>query len=121
MGSESHYTSSNMGGIKRGDGAETGDLEAQPTVPIEKMGSSKHKPPREAGPEGINTADPNVVTAQDALTALDPGNTIEQLTVKDATNPSLGLTNIAGKPPEDPYPDTRETRTNEESGAPPHR
>ena len=121
MGTESHYTSSNMGGIKRGDGVETGDLEAQPTFPVDKVGAPKHKPQTEPGPEGVDTTNTGVLSAASGVTALDPGNVLEQLTVKDATDPSLGLTNVPGKHAEDPYADTGETRTGEEAGIPPQR
>jgi hypothetical protein len=83
MGTESNYTSPNTGGIKRGDSAETGDLEARPT------------PKKDLTVEGLGNP-------------LDPGNVLEDLSIKDAESPSLGLTNIAGRPPEDPIADNRE-------------
>jgi hypothetical protein len=86
--STSHYTSANLGGIKRGDSEETGDLEARPTEKSD----------------------------QD----LQPDEGLDELTVKDASDPSLDLTNIGEVPPEDWAANTGPTRTNEEA-APSHK
>jgi hypothetical protein len=111
MGSESHYTSPNTSGIKRGDGEETGDLEARPTASVDKAGSGKHKSKPDAGPEGVITADPSALgtpRGNTAGTTLEPDSVLEELTVKDAMDPSLGLTNVPGHPPEDPIADENE-------------
>jgi len=79
MGTESRYTSPNTGGIKRGDSAETGDLEARPT------------PDGDLNEEGLDSTD-----------------VLEDLEVKPADDPSLGITNIGAIPPDDPIADDRE-------------
>jgi hypothetical protein len=71
----------NDGGIKRGDRADTGDLEAN-------VFPDKHRD----------------LTADGAL---------EELQVRDAHDPSLGLTNIDDIPPADWAADTGPTRTGE--------
>jgi hypothetical protein len=76
-----YYTAANQGGIKRGDSAETGDLEAQPSE-----------------------------TADNA----DPEEELDELTVKDADDPDLGLTDIGDIPADDWAADTGPTRTGEE-------
>jgi hypothetical protein len=82
--SSSNYTSANLGGIKRGDGDETGDLAARP------MATSKPKKPADSDLEG--------------------------LTVMDADDPDLGLTDIGDIPPDDWAADTGPTRSAEEAG-----
>jgi hypothetical protein len=42
MGTESNYTSASAGGIKRGDRADTGDLEARPNDGVSRAGSGVH-------------------------------------------------------------------------------
>jgi hypothetical protein len=83
--SSSNYTSPNLGGIKRGDSDETGDLAARP------MAKSKAKPPADSD--------------------------LEDLTVMDADDPDLGLTDIGDVPAEDWAADTGPTRSNEEIAA----
>lgn len=71
----------NDGGIKRGDRADTGDLEA-------KVQPNRHRD----------------LTADGAL---------EELNVRDAHDPSLGMTNIGDVPPDDWAADTGPTQTGE--------
>ncbi len=82
--SSSNYTAPNLGGIKRGDSDETGDLAARP------MATSKGKRPVDSDLEG--------------------------LTVMDADDPDLGLTDIGDIPPDDWAADTGPTRSAEEAG-----
>ena len=109
--STSHYTSANLGGIKRGDSEETGDLEARPTEKSDRAGSG-------AGPNV--TGDPSALGASRGPLDLEPDEGLDELTVKDASVPSLELTNIGEVPPEDWAADTGPTRTNEEA-APSHK
>src|ERR1700679_491128 len=83
--SSSNYTSPNQGGIKRGDRAETGDLEARPSE-----------------------------TADNAVSDATSGDELDQLTVKDVDDPDLGLTDIGDVPAEDWAADTGPTRSAEE-------
>ena len=53
MGQESYYTSSNTGGIKRGDSAETGDLQAQP----DELFKKKQKKAEDESPEDLTILD----------------------------------------------------------------
>ena len=81
--SSSHFTSPNVGGIKRGDSEETGDLEARQD---------------EAAANASGSGDPE----------------LDDLTVLDADDPELGLTNIGEVPPDDWAADTGPTVTSEE-------
>ena len=119
MGTESHYTSANTGGIKRGDSAETGDLEAKPTETVTRAGSGA-RGGYAGGGEGQVTADPSALGAQRGPVALDPDNILEDLTVKDADDPSLGLTDTEDEPADDWAADTGPTRSTE-SEAPSHK
>jgi hypothetical protein len=80
--SSSNYTSPNLGGIKRGDSEETGDLAARP------MAKSKGRKPADGE--------------------------LGDLTVMDADDPDLGLTDIGDVPPDDWAANTGPTRTAEE-------
>ena len=95
----------NDGGIKRGDRADTGDLEAEPTEGIGSEGS------------GTGTADPGIET-YDEFGSPDEeptsGANIDDLTVHAPEDGTLGLTNIGNKPPEDWAADTGPTHTGEE-------
>jgi len=115
MGSESHYTSSNLGGIKRGDGADTGDLEAAPTESSDRTGSGKRKTT-----VAHVTGDASALGRKRGMTPLEPDNVLDDLTVKDVTDASLGLTNTPEKPAEDQDADSGPTRS-EESEAPSRR
>ena len=70
------YCGPNDGGVKRGDGAETGDNEARPT-------------------------------------AHEEISEMEDLTILGKDDPALGLTNVAGVPPEDWAADTGATQVPE--------
>ncbi|HYZ84282.1 MAG TPA: hypothetical protein VE621_07755 [Bryobacteraceae bacterium] len=82
----------NDGGVKRGDRADTGDLTAIP------KGGRK-------SPEAGGALDPNNPFPEGGL---------EDLTFKEATDPTLGLTNIGTKEAEDWAADTGPTRSAEE-------
>jgi hypothetical protein len=91
--SSSNYTDANLGGIKRGDSAETGDLEARPDETADNAESLTSEVP------------------------LDIGDELGELTIMDADNPDLGLTDIGEVPAEDWAADTGPTRTTEEAAA----
>jgi hypothetical protein len=113
----------NDGGIKRGDRADTGDLEARPTDGVSEGGSGVQG-------EGSDTGNPTA--AADALggsrsvgegvpsgipeegLAFDETGDLGDLTVLEATDPSLGLTNIGDVPPDDWAADTGPTHSGEE-------
>lgn len=105
----------NEGGIRRGDRADTGDLEARPTEGVGRAGSGV--------PGGAGGANGNPTAATDALDApLDNGlaeiggdSDLEDLTVHNASDPELGLTNIGEVPAGDWAADTGATRTGESS------
>jgi hypothetical protein len=104
--SSSHYTSSNLGGIKRGDSAETGDLEARSTETADRAGS---------GAGAKVTGDPSALGVSRGMTPLKTGDTdLDDLTVKDASDPDLGLTDIGDASPDDWAADTGPTHTGEE-------
>lgn len=105
MGQESHYTSSNLGGIKRGDSAETGDLEADVTPNADRGGSANG---------AMVTGDASALGISRGRTPLSPGgNDLDDLTVMDADDPALGLTNIGDVPPDDWAADTGPTVSGE--------
>lgn len=105
MGQESNYTSANTGGIKRGDSAETGDLKAKPTDKSDRAGS---------GAGAHVTGDPSALGPSRGRTPLHAdGNDLDDLTVMDADDPALGLTNIGDVPPEDWAADTGPTHSGE--------
>jgi hypothetical protein len=104
----------NDGGIKRGDRADTGDLEANPTETVSRGGSVASR----SGTGANTTADPSALTGgpgSNAGTAVDmSGDTIlDDLTVKDAEDPTLGLTNIGDVPAEDWAADAGPGQTDE--------
>ncbi len=119
MGTSSHYTSANLGGVKRGDSEETGDLEAQPTETADRAGSGGvGKKPAE---EGVVTGDPSALGVSRGPMYLHPdGNDLDDLTVMDASDPALGLTNIGDIPADDWAADTGPTHSAEEE-APSHK
>ena len=82
----SYSCGANDGGVKRGDRAETGDEEARPTA-------------------GAEPEDEGASLGQSDL---------DDLAILDADDPSLGLTDIAGVPPEDWAANTGPTRSAEE-------
>jgi hypothetical protein len=102
----SNYTSASTGGIKRGDSAETGDLEARPTQSADRAGS---------GSGATVTGDPSALGPSRGQTPLNTGDTdLDELTVKDASDPTLGLTDIGDVPPDDWAADTGPTHSAEE-------
>lgn len=119
MGQESHYTSSSLGGIKRGDSEETGDLEAQPTATADRGGSGATG--GNSGASGIVTGDPSAGGGETVgETMLTGDGDLDDLTVKDASDPDLGLTGIGNVPAEDWAADTGPTRSTE-AEAPHHK
>jgi hypothetical protein len=79
-------------GIRRGDAARTGDLEARPTM---DRGTEI-----DDGPAGMPVAD--YVSEYDSETVVAEGQEqMEGLSIVSADDPSLGLTNYGEKGPED--------------------
>ncbi|MDX2150974.1 MAG: hypothetical protein SFV54_09580 [Bryobacteraceae bacterium] len=111
-------------GIKRGDRADTGDLEAQPTQAADEGGSGTGNAP------GSYTVDSSSMGAESAIPTggvglrgdlpemLGEGSGIDDLTILDATDPALGLTNIGDVPADDWAADTGPTHTAEAENAP---
>jgi hypothetical protein len=110
-------------GIKRGDRADTGDLEARPTEGVSEAGSGVQGGGSDTGHP---TANPSALgdsrtlgegtlsgTLEAAEGADDSGGEIGDLTIVDATDPNLGLTNVGDVPPDDWAADTGPTRTAE--------
>ncbi len=118
MGTESHYTSANSGGIKRGDSAETGDLSAQPTETADRAGSGAQG--GNSGASGHVTADSSALGVSRGEQFLRGESDLEDLSVKDASDPDLGLTNVEGKPAEDWAANTGPS-TSTEAEAPSHK
>lgn len=116
------------GGIKRCDRRDTGDERAQPTEGASEKGSGTWGG-ADAGPTGRPTGtseawdptdSPSTGTAEpgydrfDTLEDQPSATDLDDMTVMDAEDPSLGLTNIGGKPAEDWAANTGPTRSNEE-------
>ncbi len=119
MGQESHYTSASLGGIKRGDSDETGDLEARPTETADRAGSGASG--GNSGASGKVTGDASAGGGETrGETMLSGDSELDDLTVKDASNPSLGLTGIGDVEAEDWAADTDPERSTE-SEAPHHK
>lgn len=87
----------NDGGIKRGDRADTGDLEAQPTT------SSAENSGGRVNDKQFHGSDPNSF----------PIGGLSDLTVKAARDPTLGMTNVSEKPADDWAANTGPTRSPE--------
>ena len=85
----------NDGGIKRGDRADTGDLRANPTNPDADNSAGR-----------VNDKE---FRSSDAF----PIGGLTDLTVKEAGDPTLGMTNVGGRDVEDWAADTGPTRTGE--------
>src|SRR4051812_11059671 len=96
----------NDGGIKRGDSIETGDEQAGPTDGVGPDGSGVRAD--DDGPGGIPTGDPS--SEAEVESAGYSGEGIEDLSVVDGDDPSLGLTDTDDVPPEDWAADTGLTR-----------
>lgn len=109
-----NYTSANIGGIKRGDREETGDLEAHETSTADRGGSGSNG--GMGGAEGHKTGDASALGESMSSTSgspLDSDGDLDDLTVMDASDPALGLTNIGMVPPQDWVADTGETVSGE--------
>jgi hypothetical protein len=103
-------------GVRRGDRADTGDEEARPTEGVSPAGSGV--PGGEDEWSGHPTANPSALPGGPALSSegiaeIGGSGDLEDLTVLDATDPDLGLTNVGDKPAEDWAADTGPTRTGE--------
>lgn len=89
--------------IKRGDREETGDNTAQPTGGAETVEDT------EGGPDVPTDATAEYVSPFDVedygSTQTEDGN-LDDLTIMDADDPTLGITNIGDKPAEDWAADT---------------
>jgi hypothetical protein len=107
----------NDGGIKRGDRADTGDLQARPRKDVGRGGSGVE------GGDGGATGHPTGATDSLAESAggvtisssdaVGGDNTLDDLRVTDEDDPSLGLTGTPSHPAEDWAADTGPTRTGE--------
>lgn len=114
------YCGANDGGVKRGDRADTGDLEANPTEKVGRGGSGVR-----SGNSGTYTGDTSAMTEGPGAThptankaGIEATGGIEDLTILDAEDPELGLTNIGDIPADDWAADTGSTHSAEEgSGA----
>ncbi|MBL8210344.1 MAG: hypothetical protein JNK87_06510 [Bryobacterales bacterium] len=96
--------------IKRGDRKDTGDLEARPKEGVGRAGSGTRTGPN----TGKVTGDASALAegqspAPSELTGA-AGQDLAGLTVHDALDPDLGLTNIGEVPPQDWAADTGETK-----------
>ena len=96
----------NDGGIKRGDSIETGDEQARPNDGTGPDGSGVRA--GDDGPGGMPTVDPS--SEAEVESAGYSGEGIEDLSVVDADDPNLGLTDIDGVPPDDWAADTGPSR-----------
>lgn len=120
----------NDGGIRRGDRADTGDEEARPTQGVTRDGSTD-----QLGGNATPTADPSSMGGSSGVTggsayiqedtfrkpsrgARMPSD-MDELTIHEATDGVLGLTNVGNEPAEDWSADVGPTVTAEEedSGA----
>lgn len=105
-----------QGGIRRGDRADTGDLEARPKDGVGTSGSGVRG--GAGGSSGHPTANPDALGGEDSFTGtgtaeLGGNGDLEDLTIRDATDPELGLTGIGDTPAGDWAADTGRTRTGE--------
>jgi len=97
----------NDGGIKRGDSMETGDEEARPTDGVGPDGSGVRS--GDDGPAGMSTGDPS--SEAEVLSSYGySGGGLEDLSIVDADDPSLGLTDIGEIPADDWAADTGPSR-----------
>ena len=114
----------NDGGIKRGDRADTGDNQARPNDGTGPWGSgvgggegrdSQGFPTADPSSEGARSGTGSSVglasnDEEDSLGSSD----LDDLDVRDASDPSLGLTDIGAVPPKDWAANTGPTRSAEE-------
>jgi hypothetical protein len=96
----------NDGGIKRGDRAVTGDEEARPTEDVDEGGSGDGAT---ADPSALATG-PGAMSRDLDRAGIGDSGGIDDLTVHDAGDPELGLTDIDDRPPEDWAANTGPTR-----------
>jgi hypothetical protein len=107
----------NGGGIKRGDRADTGDDRAARRDGVGEHGSGA--PGGSGGSTGHVTGETDSLaesgggTSIDSADLLDTDSDLEDLTVRDASDPSLGLTGTADHPAEDWAADTGPSKTAE--------
>ena len=106
----------NQGGIRRGDRADTGDLEARPTEGVGPGGSGV--PGGEEDATGHPTANPDALGGESNYTSagvaeLGGNGDLEDLTIHEATDPELGLTDVGEIPAQDWAADSGPTRSGE--------
>ncbi len=105
------------GRVRGGDREETGDLEARRTDGTGPGGSGV--PGGQGGSTGHVTGRPDALAAGPGsdlgTAALDDTGDIADLTIHDASDADLGLTDIGDIPPEDWAANTGPTRTGESS------
>jgi hypothetical protein len=111
-------TSRNQGGIKRGDRKDTGDLEARPKEGVGPGGSGV--PGGAGGSTGNPTANSDALESSSTNTntrIADVGSNgeTEELTVREADDPELGLTGTSEVATDDWVTETGATRTGEAS------
>jgi hypothetical protein len=106
----------NDGGIRRGDRADTGDEQARPTEGVGPEGSGV------VGDEDDWTAHPTAnpsalaggpTKSSEGIAEIGGDGDLEDLNVVDASDPSLGLTDVGENPPDDWAANTGPTRTGE--------
>lgn len=101
-------------GIKRGDRADTGDLEAREADDVSEAGSGVQGG---GSATGNPTADPSALGDAANIGEGRASGLLEDdeadLTIVDATDPSLGLTNVGDVPADDWAADTGPTRSGE--------
>jgi hypothetical protein len=99
----------NDGGVKRGDRADTGDLEVRHKDGVGPGGSGVRAGATSGNPTGDASAlveGAGAAHSSADRTGIEATGGIEDLTVFDASDPALGLTNIGGVPPTDWAADT---------------
>jgi hypothetical protein len=111
------YCGANDGGIKRGDRADTGDLQARRRDGVGRGGSGV------PGGAGGSTGHPTAIT--DSLAepssgqvypedVIDEEGALDDLTIRPAEDGDLGLTNVGYRPPDDWAADSGPARTPED-------
>lgn len=110
------YCGANDGGVKRGDRADTGDLEARPTRTVNRGGSGAS--PQESG-GAVPTADPSGLAESRSEGLLENNEVLvrsdrnEEYEILSADDPKLGLTATKDTPAEDWAADTGPPRNPE--------
>lgn len=103
------YCGANDGGVKRGDRADTGDLEVRHKDGVGPAGSGVRAGATSGNPTGDTSAmveGPGATHSNAGTSGIESTGGIEDLTILDASDPTLGLTNIGGGPPDDWAADT---------------